>query len=135
MPGSTSSYSTSSTSARSAPSSAGSSYTTSTSTSSSSSRRRRTSKHLPTHALLLSNLPEGVRHEELYDMCRGFGAVARVVVPVLPRDKHGVLLRDPYAYVHYIHLSHAEAALRGLQGRRWGCLVVGADWAKPPKPT
>jgi RNA recognition motif-containing protein len=88
----------------------------------------------PSYNIILDNLPHGISHEQLYDLCRGYGPVRRVVMPSLPFNKDtGAPLREAYAFVHFLRQDSAEAALRGLQGLRLERQVISAEWARQRK--
>jgi RNA recognition motif-containing protein len=124
--------------ARTSSTSSSSSYAPSTSSTSShfstSTRRSNNPRKAPTpsYTIMLDNLPHGTTQEQLYDLCRAYGPVRRVVLPSLPYcSKTGAVLREAYAFVHFLRQDSAEAALAGLQGLRLERQLLSAEWARP----
>jgi translation initiation factor 3 subunit G len=84
--------------------------------------------------LRVTNVSPDTREDDLKDLFRAFGPVARVY---LAKDRETFESRG-FAFVSFMHREDAERALNKLQGYGYDHLILKLEWAKPstkPKET
>jgi hypothetical protein len=80
-----------------------------------------------TTTLRVTNLSDETTENDLMEMFRDFGNVARVY---LVRDKENNTSRG-FAFVTFQMRSNAQAAMDKLNGTGWDHLILSIEWAKP----
>jgi len=80
-----------------------------------------------TTTLRVTNLSDETNENDLMEMFRDFGNVARVY---LVRDKENNTSRG-FAFVTFQSRSCAQAAMEKLNGTGWDHLILSIEWAKP----
>jgi len=80
-----------------------------------------------TTTLRVTNLSDETSENDLMEMFRDFGNVARVY---LVRDKENNTSRG-FAFVTFQLRSNAQAAMDKLNGTGWDHLILSIEWAKP----
>jgi len=80
-----------------------------------------------TAAVRVSNLPEMTQDQDIKDMFGKIGPVARIF---LAKDKIDNKCKG-FAFVNYMHVQHAEEAIRTLNQHRYNHLILNVEWAKP----
>uniref|UniRef100_K3X937 Eukaryotic translation initiation factor 3 subunit G n=1 Tax=Globisporangium ultimum (strain ATCC 200006 / CBS 805.95 / DAOM BR144) TaxID=431595 RepID=K3X937_GLOUD len=84
--------------------------------------------------LRVTNVSPDTREDDLKELFRAFGPVARVY---LAKDRETFESRG-FAFVSFMHREDAERALNKLQGYGYDHLILKLEWAKPsnkPKET
>lgn len=77
--------------------------------------------------LRVTNVSPDTREDDLKDLFRAFGPVARVY---LAKDRETFESRG-FAFVSFMHREDAERALNKLQGYGYDHLILKLEWAKP----
>jgi len=80
-----------------------------------------------TAAVRVSNLPESTSDQDIKDLFGKIGPVARIF---LAKDKIDNKCKG-FAFVNYMHVQHAEEAIRMLNQHRYNFLILNVEWAKP----
>lgn len=80
-----------------------------------------------TAAVRVSNLPEMTEDKDIKDLFGSVGPVARIF---LAKDKIDKKCKG-FAFVNYMHVQHAEEAIRTLNQHRYNHLILNVEWAKP----
>jgi len=78
-------------------------------------------------AVRVSNLPEMTQDQDIKDLFGRVGPVARIF---LAKDKIDGKCKG-FAFVNYMHVQHAEEAIRSLNQHRYNHLILNVEWAKP----
>lgn len=77
--------------------------------------------------LRVTNVSPDTREDDLKELFRAFGPVARVY---LAKDRETFESRG-FAFVSFMHREDAERALNKLQGYGYDHLILKLEWAKP----
>lgn len=77
--------------------------------------------------LRVTNISPDTREDDLKELFRVFGPVARVY---LAKDRETFQSRG-FAFVSFMHREDAERALNKLQGYGYDHLILKLEWAKP----
>jgi len=89
--------------------------------------RRRTED---TAAIRVSNLSESTQEDDLQELFKPFGHIARIY---LSKDKFTGECRG-FAFVHYYKKDDAQKAIATLNGFGYDHLILSVEWAKPSEP-
>lgn len=87
------------------------------------------------NTIRVSNLTKSVTDDDLRELFSHFGKVFRISLPrVEKKDEYGNIVKESrgFAYVAFYERSHAEAAMKTLQGHGYDHLILKLEWAKPP---
>lgn len=77
--------------------------------------------------LRVTNISPDTREDDLKELFRAFGPVARVY---LAKDRETFQSRG-FAFVSFVYREDAERALQKLQGYGYDHLILKLEWAKP----
>eukprot|EP00911_Craspedida_sp_UC1_P001647 UC1_evm1s1247 len=77
----------------------------------------------------VTNLSENTREEDLRELFRPFGPIARVY---LATDQETGLARG-FAFINYHRKEDAQKAIDMLNGHGYDHLILNVEWAKPNK--
>lgn len=77
--------------------------------------------------LRVTNISPDTREDDLKELFRSFGPVARVY---LAKDRETFQSRG-FAFVSFVYREDAERALNKLQGYGYDHLILKLEWAKP----
>ncbi|XBH64648.1 hypothetical protein VPH35_118378 [Triticum aestivum] len=75
--------------------------------------------------VLVRNLPRTADEEDIRRLFGKFGNVVSLQIAVSRRTKIGM----GFAFVTFLHQDQAQAAIDGLDGVRFGSLILSAEWA------
>jgi translation initiation factor 3 subunit G len=81
------------------------------------------------HTVRITNLPEEMTREDLYDITNCFGKTDRVH---LVTDFNTGLSKG-FAFVTFYKKSDGEEMIQKIHGHKYGCMILSADWAKSRK--
>lgn len=80
-----------------------------------------------TAAIRVSNLSESTQEQDLQELFKPFGHIARIY---LSKDKITGQCKG-FAFVHYYNKENAQKAIATLNGFGYDHLILNVEWAKP----
>ena len=76
----------------------------------------------------VSNLFPECTEEDLRDIMSRVGRITRMYLPILDGKAKG------YAYVNYATMDEVERAVKEVDGRRFGSVILGVEVSQAKKP-
>ena len=86
---------------------------------------KQTNQELPNTSIRISNLPAEIDKESLSILCKPFGRVTRIYIPVNYYTK----IPKGFAFISFFSHESANKALTLLNDHRYAHLILKTDWA------
>ena len=90
------------------------------------SRRNKNNSITKTYSIRISNIPDDITKEEMYQLGNPYGDIIKVF---LPRDKLTGKGRG-FGFIHYYKEEHMNLAIKGIDRKTYGYSILNVDIAK-----